>query len=84
MNKVFLEVFNEGLSPNEMNAVRGGAADSTCTCYSGGTYDCGCFNNVDCTCFASGTLTCSRNNCSCNASTGTSDNKKPGGPATGV
>lgn len=84
MNKVFLEVFNEGLSPNEMNAVRGGAADSTCTCYSGGTYDCGCYNNVDCTCFKEASLVCPRNHCSCDASSGISDNTLPGGPATGL
>lgn len=79
MNKVFLEVFNEGLSPNEMNAVRGGAADTSCKCNNGAQYDCGCYS--DCDCNGEGTsLICSRDNCSCN----NVDSTKPGGPATGV
>ena len=58
MGKMFLEVFNEGISPKEMNAVRGGAADPLCTCAGGSFYDCGCYDR-DCTCHGSSQLICS-------------------------
>jgi len=64
MGNMFLEIFNEGISPQEMNAVRGGAADPLCTCANGAVYDCGCFDN--CTCDGEG----SKLICSCNAPTG--------------
>lgn len=61
MENIFLEVFNEGISPKEMNAVRGGAADPLCTCANGATYDCGCYSN--CTCNGTGSnLSCSCQN----------------------
>ncbi len=63
MEKLFIHVFNEGISPKEMNAVRGGAADPICTCANGATFDCGCFSNVVCPCDGQGThLVCSCNN----------------------
>lgn len=72
MDKFFLEVFNQGMSPQEMNAVRGGGADplGVCTCYSGATYDCGCYSDYICTCHGGATsLVCSANSCACNSST---------------
>lgn len=60
MENVFLEVFCEGLSLDEMNAVRGGAADPLCVCANGAIYDCGCYQ--ECTCDGAGSkLTCSCN-----------------------
>ncbi len=58
MDDMFMEVYCEGLSPQEMNAVKGGTASPLCTCDNGGTYDCGCFSN--CVCNGS-TLICSCN-----------------------
>ncbi|WP_285828029.1 hypothetical protein [Bacteroides acidifaciens] len=57
MKKLVLNVFSEGLTPEQLNSVRGGAAVNGCTCYNG-TYNCGCF--TDCVCNG-GTLTCSCN-----------------------
>ncbi len=59
---LFLEILNDGISPKEMNAVRGGAADPSCTCANGATYDCGCYSNY-CVCNGKGSeLKCSCNN----------------------
>ena len=60
MGKVFLEIFNEGITPHEMNAVRGGSSAQSCTCASGAIYDCGCYDK--CTCHGEG----SKLVCSCN------------------
>lgn len=59
MKKLILNVFNEGLSAEELNSLRGGIATPLCTC-NGGTYDCGCYQ--DCTCNGEG----SKLICSCN------------------
>lgn len=59
--ETFLEIFNNGITPDEMNAVRGGAADPLCICANGAVYDCGCY--TDCTCHGAG----SQLKCSCNA-----------------
>lgn len=32
MSEMFMEVYCEGLSPQEMNAVKGGTASPLCTC----------------------------------------------------
>ncbi len=58
---LILKVLNEGLTPEQLNAVRGGASTNSCTCMNGATYDCGCFN--DCVCHGIG----SKLICSCNA-----------------
>ena len=58
---MFLEIFSEGMSPKEMNAVRGGTADPLCTCANGAVYDCGCLNKCTCDGQASTLI------CSCNA-----------------
>jgi len=57
--ETFLEIFNNGITPEEMNAVRGGAADPLCVCANGAVYDCGCFS--DCICNGA------QLKCSCNA-----------------
>ena len=67
MHKIFLDVFNEGISPKEMNAVRGGAADPLCVCANGALFDCGCY--ADCICNGKGSSLV----CSCNSTT--ADNK---------
>lgn len=77
MKQLVLNVLNEGFSPEEMNAVRGGGI--ICTCYgSTTTYDCGCRSEVICDCFSGASLTCS-----CDSKAGIRDNSKPGGPETG-
>lgn len=74
MDNIFLEVFNEGISPKEMNAVRGGAANPLCICANGAVYDCGCYSN--CICDGKG----SQLKCSCNYPT--PDNGVSPGPVT--
>lgn len=49
----FLEIFNEGISDYELNAVRGGTADPLCQCAAGATYHCGCYSD-GCVCHGEG------------------------------
>jgi len=63
MKKMFFKIFNDGISPKEMNAVKGGAADPLCQCATGATYNCGCY--TDCICDGAGSSLV----CSCNSTT---------------
>lgn len=60
MERFILEILNDGFSPEQANAVRGGSAISRCTCNNGAKYDCGCFSK--CHCHGTGSeLVCSEN-----------------------
>lgn len=74
----FLNVFNEGLSKTESNAVRGGSSKAICTCAGGGTLRCPCLVTDHCICNGEGTVL---DSCGSNAVCGQytcSTDKKPG------
>lgn len=52
MKRFLIEILNEGFTPEQANAVRGGAAETVCTCYGGANFTCTCngttFDNCDC------------------------------------
>lgn len=57
---MIIEVFFDGISEQEMNAVRGGAASASCVCNTAASYDCGCFDRCVCNGTGSNLI------CSCN------------------
>lgn len=62
MKRFLIEILNEGFTPEQANAVRGGAADNDCTCYGAG-FTCNCYNSTGYQCKCNGTTF----SCTCHA-----------------